>query len=121
MANMIGSGLSWLDEQRHEHLTEDVTYVTKAGGIYPIKATPGQTEFESVDGETAMVQRVEYRDWLIRLEDLPTDPVVGDEVRIVVGAELHHYTVRHPSSEQPYSIDRGSNRYRIHTLKTKVA
>ena len=84
MADMLEQGASWLDDQRHQHMTRSVSYARGAITV-AVQATIGRTEFEQAD-DFGIVHKVESRDYLIRTSDLVLDgqatlPKQGDLIR----------------------------------------
>ena len=119
MADMLEHGASWLDDQRHQHMTRSVSYA-RASSTVEVQATIGRTEFEQAD-EFGIVTKTESRDYLIRTADLvldgqPTLPKRGDQIREADGDTTFVYEVLSPGDE---SVFRYSDPYRkalrIHT------
>jgi len=119
MADMLEQGASWLDDQRHQHMTRSVSYA-RGSSTVEVQATIGRTEFEQAD-EYGIVHKVESRDYLIRAADLvldgqPTLPKRGDQIRETDGTTTIVYEVLSPGDEP---IFRYSDPYRkalrIHT------
>ncbi len=119
MPDVLEKGLSWLDDQRHTHMTRTVVYQRGADAA-EIAATIGRTEFEQVD-EHGVVQRLQSRDFLVRAADLvlagaPALPKAGDRIRETVGAQTFVYEVMAPGSEPPWRYsDPYRKALRIHT------
>ncbi len=119
MPDVLEKGLSWLDDQRHTHMTRTVVYQRGADAV-EIAATIGRTEFEQVD-EHGVVQRLQSRDFLVRAADLvladaPALPKAGDRIRETVGAQTFVYEVMAPGNEPPWRYsDPYRKALRIHT------
>ena len=119
MADMLEQGASWLDDQRHQHMTRTVSYV-RGSSTVEVQATIGRTIFEQAD-EFGIVTKTESRDYLIRRADLVLDgqstlPKRGDQIRETDGETTFVYEVLSPGDE---SVFRYSDPYRkalrIHT------
>ena len=119
MADMLEQGASWLDDQRHQHMTRTVSYARGATTV-EVQATIGRTVFEQAD-EYGVVTKAESRDYLIRTADLVLDgqvtlPQRGDQIRETDGGTTFVYEVLSPGDEP---IFRYSDPYRkalrIHT------
>ena len=102
MADLLEQGASWLDEQRHAHMTRTVVYV-RGGESVEVQATIGRTAFEQAD-EYGVVHKIESRDYLIRTADLvlggsPTLPKRGDQIREKDAEVTFVYEVLSPGDE----------------------
>lgn len=119
MPDVLEKGLSWLDDQRHAHMTRTVVYQRGADAV-EIAATIGRTEFEQVD-EFGIVHKVQSRDFLVRGADLvlagaPALPKAGDRIRETVGAQTFVYEVMAPGNEPPWRYsDPYRKALRVHT------
>lgn len=105
MGDVLDKGSAWLERQRTQHMTRDVTF---ARGIITavVKATIGRTEYETDDGQ---VVRTEFtdRDFLISVADLilngvATLPEEGDQIREVQGNSLLIFEVMGWRYSDPY-------------------
>ena len=105
MGDLLDKGSAWLESQRKQHMTRDVTY---ARGIITavVKATIGRTEYETDDGQ---VVRTEFtdRDFLISVADLilngvATLPEEGDQIRETQGTSLLIFEVMGWRYSDPY-------------------
>jgi hypothetical protein len=123
MADLLQKGLSWLDDQRHAHMTQTVLYVRdteNASYVVELLATIGRTDFEQVD-EFGIVHKLQSRDFLIRATDLVlnnelTLPKAGDRVRETVGTQTFVYEVMAPGAEPPWRYsDPYRQTLRVHT------
>ena len=120
MTDLLEQGAAWLDEQRHQHLTRQVTYVRGAASV-DVQATVGQTTFR-LDGAYGSTVRYVSRDFLIRTQDLVIDgeqtlPQRGDCIREEVSGIVYVHEVMGPPSDEPdwrYS-DPQRKVLRIHT------
>ena len=119
MADMLEQGASWLDGQRHQHMTRSVSYA-RGSSTVEVQATIGRTEFEQTD-EYGIVHKVESRDYLIRTADLvldgqPTLPKRGDQIRESDGTTTFVYEVLSPGDEPVFRYsDPYRKALRIHT------
>lgn len=119
MADLLEQGASFLDTQRHAHLTRPVVYRRGAAQV-EINATIGRTEFEQAD-EAGLIHRIESRDFLLRTADLnlgdgPTLPRDGDRIRETVGSSVFVYEVNAPGGQPPWRYsDPYCKALRIHT------
>lgn len=123
MADLLQTGLAWLDDQRHAHMTQTVLYVRdteSASYVVELLATIGRTEFEQVD-EFGIVHKLQSRDFLIRAADLVlnsvlTLPKAGDRIRETVGTQTFVYEVMAPGAEPPWRYsDPYRQTLRVHT------
>ncbi|MEP0846062.1 MAG: hypothetical protein HRF50_04475 [Phycisphaerae bacterium] len=120
MTDRLDEGLSWLAEQRQQHMTRTVTYVRGAESI-TLSATVGRTAEITTDPLRGSVHRVRMRDYLVRAADLvlggeSTLPLPGDVVRETDGSTTYEYVVA-PLPDEPcfrYS-DAARRTLRIHT------
>ena len=119
MTDLLEQGASWLDDQRHRHMTRSVSYARGASTVI-VQATIGRTVFEQAD-EYGVVTKTESLDYLIRTADLVLDgqvtlPKHGDQIRETDGETTFVYEVLSPGDEP---IFRYSDPYRkalrIHT------
>ncbi len=119
MADMLEQGASWLDDQRHQHMTRSVSYARGASTV-EVQATIGRTIFEQAD-EYGIVTKTESRDYLIRTADLvldgqPTLPKRGDQIRETDGSTIFFYEVLSPGDEPVFRYsDPYRKALRIHT------
>ena len=119
MADMLEQGASWLDNQRHQHMTRSVSYA-RGSSTVEVQATIGRTEFEQAD-EYGIVQKIESRDYLIRTSDLVLDgqstlPKQGDQIREIDGETTFVYEVLSPGDEPVFRYsDPYRKALRIHT------
>lgn len=119
MPNLLEQGATWLEDQRHKHMTRTVTYERGTDSV-ELSATIGRTEFEQAD-EYGTVHRIEARDYLVRASDLvlggqQTLPQAGDHIRETDGAQTFVYEVMAPGTEPPWRYsDPYRKTLRIHT------
>lgn len=119
MVDMLEQGASWLDDQRHQHMTRSVSYARGASTV-AVQATVGRTEFEQAD-EYGIVHKTESRDYLIRTADLVLDgqaamPKRGDQIRETDGTTTVVYEVLSPGDEPVFRYsDPYRKALRIHT------
>ncbi|MFO7958338.1 MAG: hypothetical protein R6X33_14725 [Candidatus Brocadiia bacterium] len=115
MSDLLQEGLDWLEGQRREHLSHEVTY-RRGAAEATVPATVAATRFEVDDG-TGMILEQETRDYLIATADLVLEgrnvlPERGDE--IVDGAEV--YEAMDLGPERHYRFcDPDRTTLRIHT------
>ena len=119
MSDLLADGAAWLEDQRHQHLTQTVTYERGADSVQ-VQASIGRTEFEQAD-EFGVIHRIEMRDFLVRTVDLvlngqATLPQTGDRIRETAGAQTFVYEVMAPGNEPVFRYaDAYRNTLRIHT------
>lgn len=124
MADLLEQGATWLDDQRHQHMTQTVTYTRGADSV-AIAATVGRTEFEQAD-EFGVIHRIESRDYLVRASDLVLGggqalPQAGDQIRETDGATSYVYEVMAPGSEPAFRYsDPYRKTLRVHTKHVKT-
>ena len=124
MADLLQTGSTWLEDQRHQHMTRPVTYL-RGGDSVQLNATVGKTVFDQED-QFGVIQRTESRDYLVRAADLvfvageQTLPQVGDRICEPSGTGALLYEVMAPrasgGSEPPFRFsDPERITLRIHT------
>ncbi|MCL4199601.1 MAG: hypothetical protein KJZ69_19060 [Phycisphaerales bacterium] len=119
MTDLLSQGLSWLEDQRHQHLTRTVTY-QRGGSEVEVQATIGRTVFEQ-DDHAGGLTRIESRDFLIRAADLvlaaeTTLPHPGDRIIETDAIAAYTYEVMAPGTEPPWRYsDVNRLTLRIHT------
>ncbi len=119
MTDLLSQGLSWLEDQRHQHLTRLVTY-QRGGDEVELSATIGRTVFEQ-DDHAGGLTRIESRDFLIRAVDLVlasevTLPQPGDRIIETDSIATYTYEVMAPGTESPWRYsDVNRLTLRIHT------
>ena len=119
MADILERGSNWLQNQRHAHATQTVTYERSVDSV-GLAATIGRTMFE-IDNGHGVLERIESRDYLLLANDLviagfPVLPQRGDRIRETQGTTTYVYEVMAPGQEPAW---RWSDAYRktlrIHT------
>ncbi len=119
MTDLLSQGLSWLEDQRHQHLTRTVTYRRGVDEV-ELAATIGRTVFEQ-DDHAGGLMRIESRDFLIRAADLvltaeTTLPQPGDRIIESDSIATYTYEVMAPGTEPPWRYsDVNRATLRIHT------
>ncbi len=119
MTDLLSQGLSWLEDQRHQHLTRTVMY-QRGGDEVELSATIGRTVFEQ-DDHAGGLTRIESRDFLIRAIDLvlaaeTTLPQPGDRIIETDAIATYTYEVMAPGNEPPWRYsDVNRTTLRIHT------
>jgi len=124
VADLLQTGSTWLEDQRHQHMTRPVTYLRGADSVQ-LQATVGKTVFDQQD-QFGVIQRTESRDYLVRAADLvfvageQALPQVGDRIREPSGTGALVYEVMAPGasggSEPPFRYsDPERITLRIHT------
>ncbi len=119
MTDLLSQGLSWLEDQRHQHLTRTVTYRRGVDQV-ELSATIGRTVFEQ-DDHAGGLTRIESRDFLIRAADLILAaetilPQPGDRIIESDAIATYTYEVMAPGSEPPWRYsDVNRLTLRIHT------
>ena len=69
MPDMLRQGLTWLAQQRTNHMTSEVTYQRTAQPSVILQATFGRTEYDVADQTGASI-RTQVVDFLFLAEDL---------------------------------------------------
>ena len=119
---MLQNGSQWLEGQRHEQLSHEVTY-RRGDQSVVLNETDGRTEFEQ-QTDYGIALQSEARDYLIRAGDLiltegaaePVLPRAGDRIDEIHGDMLHTYEVMAPGNEPVYRwSDPDHLTLRIHT------
>jgi len=119
MTDLLSQGMSWLEDQRHQHLTRLVTYQRGVEEV-ELAATIGRTVFEQ-DDHAGGLTRIEPRDFLIRTADLilagdVTLPQPGDRIIETDAIATYTYEVMAPGAEPPWRYsDVNRLTLRIHT------
>jgi len=119
MPDFLEQGSAWLADQRVRHLSRPVTYVRGDDSV-ELDAAVGRTVFE-VDNGTAVLEKVESRDFLVRAADLVLDaqrvlPERGDKVRETQAGTVYVYEVMAPGREPCWRYSDPYRRaLRIHT------
>lgn len=116
MADLLGAGLDWLDQQRERFLTRPVRYRRGAQEV-AVPATVGRTVFR-LDTGPGVTERIEARDYLITAAHLAAFglPSRGDQVTEEAGGQRHTYEVLAPGREPHWRWSDPNRRcYRIHT------
>ena len=122
MADRLQTGATWLAEQQAAHASHAVTY-TRGGVSASVAAMVGLSTWESVDAGGGILERVETRDYIIRVADLRLDgtavePAAGDRIAESIGSQTVTYEVMAPADEQPWRYADGyAQQYRIHTKR----
>ena len=119
MADLLEQSSNWLQDQRHQHATQTVTYQRGADSV-TLAASIGRTIFE-IDNGFGVVERTESRDFLVLAADLvlagsPVLPERGDRIRETQGTTTYVYEVMAPGKEPHYRFsDPYRKTLRIHT------
>lgn len=116
MADLLGAGLDWLEQQRERFLTRPVIYRRGAQEV-TVPATVGRTVFR-LDTGPGVTERIETRDYLIAATHLVGFglPLRGDRVIEEAGGQRHTYEVLAPGREPHWRwSDPNRRTYRIHT------
>lgn len=116
MADLLDSGLAWLDGQRERFLTRPVRY-RRGSQEVGVPATIGRTVFR-LDVGMGVTERIEARDYLIGAGHLvPFDgPKAGDRIIEERDGQRHTAEVMAPGGEPAWRwSDPDRRTYRIHT------
>jgi len=120
MADLLEQGATWLNQQRHEHLSRPVIYQRGESSVQ-LQATIGRTEHD-VENGYGVLEKFESRDFIVRSEDLVLDghvvlPRRGDRIIETHGESLLTYEVMAPGSGSSHFkyADAYRNSLRIHT------
>jgi hypothetical protein len=122
VADLLGAGLDWLEQQRERFLTRPVRYRRPASGgataqEVAVPATVGRTVFR-LDTGLGVTERIEARDYLIAATHLVGFglPLRGDRVIEEAGGQRHLYEVLAPGREPHWRwSDPNRRTFRIHT------
>ena len=119
MADLLETGSNWLQSQRKQHASREVTYRRGTDTVL-VQATIGRTVFEQDDG-SGIIIRTEVRDYLIDDADLvlagePTLPLSGDQIEEIDSTQTFTYEVM-PIGAEPHwrYSDPYRRTLRIHT------
>lgn len=121
MSDLFERGQQFLDDQRHQHMTQTVSYERGATAI-EVQATIGETVFEQAD-DYGVIHKIESRDFIIRTGDLVLGvaqalPIKGDRFRETVGTQEFIYEVMSPGQEPVFRYsDPYRKALRIHTKR----
>ncbi len=116
MADLLDTGLAWLNGQRERFLTKPVIYRRGVQEI-EVPATLGRTVFR-LDVGMGVTERVEARDYLIGAEHLTgfDQPKPGDRIIEDRDGQRHTAEVMAPGGEPAWRWSDPDRRiYRIHT------
>lgn len=119
MSDVLEAGSNWLQQQRKQHASREVTY-RRSSKFVKALATVGRTQFEQDDGTGAII-RTEVRDYLIDVDDLllggdKAVPERGDRIEEVDGDQRFIYEVVPMGSEPHWRYsDPYRTTFRIHT------
>lgn len=122
MADLLEQGATWLNQQRHEHLSRPVIYQRGEASV-TLQATIGRTEHE-VENGYGVLEKVETRDFIVRAEDLVLNgsavlPKRGDRIIEPHGADGEAaltYEVMAPGTRSGSSHFKYADAYR-HSLR----
>ena len=123
MTDLLQESSTWLEVNRDEKLTIEVSYSRDGNAIPAVAATVGKTEFE-IDNGFGVVERWQSRDFLILAEDLDfglgvTFPERGDKIREIQGSTTFVYEVMSPPGQDFFRYsDQFRQTLRIHTKQT---
>jgi len=119
MTDLLQAGALWLTDKLHTHAAHEVYYRRGLQQV-PVTATIGKTIFETTN-EFGIVERIESRDFLIRVSDLIvggnlTLPERGDRIAEMSGTQTLIYEVLAPGREPAWRYsDAFRTLLRIHT------
>lgn len=115
-SNLMRRGTTWLRTKLRRHASESITYV-RGSEAYFIRATRGRSEFQQNDtGEGGGVATFESVDWIIGLDQLPSDFIPQQNDEISDSDRSYRVSAFNPESSTRYS---GVHRkmYRVHTTR----
>ena len=126
MADLLQTGASFLQAQRHAHMAHEVLYVRggPGGTGLTIKATVGRSTFERRDSEGNVFADLETRDFTFRASDLaiagvPFTPDERDQVIETIGDRSCEYGLVRSGPDRPWRYeDMSREAIRVHTVKT---
>lgn len=114
-SNLMKRGTRWLTSQLHRHASELITF-TRGSESYQMLATRGRSEFQMNDSANGGgIVTMETVDWIIRVADLPLDPLPND----VIDDSDRSYRVTAYPPEACYRYS-GSHRKMIRVHCTKL-
>ena len=119
MTDLLEQGAAWLDDQRAQHMSREVTYCRGDDSV-SVQATIGSTVFE-VDNGTGVLEKFESRDFLISTADLVLSgeevlPRRGDRICETDRTKVFVYEVMAPGREPHWRYsDPYRKTLRIHT------
>ena len=76
---LLEEAAEWLNGQREECLSVPIEYQFKSGGSAELTATVGRTLFRA-ENEYGVTIRVESRDFLVSVNQMPREPQRGDRI-----------------------------------------
>jgi len=76
---LLEEAAAWLNSQREECLSVPIEYLSKGGTPARMTATVGRTLFRS-ENEYGVTIRVESRDFLVSVDQMPREPQRGDRI-----------------------------------------
>ena len=76
---LLEDAAAWLNSQREECLSVPIEYLSKGGTPARMTATVGRTLFRAED-QYGVTIRVESRDFLVSIDQMPRDPQRGDRI-----------------------------------------
>jgi hypothetical protein len=119
MQDQIAKALTWLADQRTEHLAEDLEY---CAGVdqFPFRGTVGRTELEITDsnGLTTIYTSVDFmmRPCDLLINGRRSKPQIGHTIRRTLDGVTNVYETLPPPGKQNYrDADPHRKTYRIHT------
>ena len=113
--NLFAKGADYLKDRRTENLTEDITYLPKAGGgSLAVKATLGVQNFEEEKG--GLIIEVISKDFIINADAIP-EPQEGD--RITYSTKTYEVQPMGGAKAWLWS-DSFNSVYRVHTKEIKT-
>jgi hypothetical protein len=124
MGDLLETSSRWLDSQRHRHLTRMVAY-HRGNASVSLLATVASQRAEQVD-EHGLIQQIESRDYLIRVEDLELEgertlPQAGDLIKEPGAGPTAVYEVMSHGGEPPFRYsDPYRQTFRIHTKYSRM-
>lgn len=116
MANLLTTGMTWLEGQMKEHCSSSVTY-RRGGADSTVDAVPGKTDFEVAD-DLGFSTGAFVWDFMIAAADLGFEPAVGD---IIIHASRQFEVMRLPGQGCWRFTGTTQSTYRIHTKDVGAA
>lgn len=111
---LLEEAAAWLNSQREECLSVPIEYLSKGGTPARMTATIGRTLFRS-ETENGVTIRVESRDFLVSVDQMPREPQRGDRI-VYAGRE---FEVLAPNGEPVWRWSGAQHvTRRIHTKET---
>lgn len=124
MANMLATGVNWLNNMLADHAATTIVY-RRGGHSVTLPATAGMTSQETMTPDGAMVA-VRRHDWTFPAADLVINgqlitPQRGDRITVTRNGVTEVYEVQPDAATgEPSRVDATGLRLRVHTKRIDV-